>query len=51
VTHAGVIRAALAAGGVMPREQAAAESIAFGSVRLIGAPLGGTAGMRVCATS
>jgi len=51
VTHAGVIRAALAASGVMPREEAAVASIAFGSVRLIGPPLGGTAGIRACATS
>jgi alpha-ribazole phosphatase len=51
VTHAGVIRAALAASGAMPREEAAGASIAFGSVRSIGPPRDGVSGIRAFATS
>jgi alpha-ribazole phosphatase len=39
VTHAGVIRAALAAGGTLRREEAASAHIPFGSVHLIGPPV------------
>jgi alpha-ribazole phosphatase len=38
VTHAGMIRAALAASGRLPREEAASASIAFGSVHRIDPP-------------
>lgn len=39
VTHAGLIRAALAAGGTLRREEAASAHIPFGSVHLIGPPV------------
>jgi alpha-ribazole phosphatase len=39
VTHAGVIRAALAAAGALRQEEAASARIPFGSVHLIGAPV------------
>ena len=38
VTHAGVIRAALAASGALPRDEAASASIAFGSSYRVDAP-------------
>ena len=39
VTHAGVIRAALAASGALRREEAASVHIPFGSIHLIGPPV------------
>ena len=39
VTHAGVIRAALAASGELPRDEAASARIGFGSVHVVGPPL------------
>jgi alpha-ribazole phosphatase len=52
VTHAGVIRAALAASGALSREEAARSNIAFGSVHRIDPPSRGLPprGARPCAT-
>jgi alpha-ribazole phosphatase len=51
VTHAGVIRTALAASGALRREDAARASIAFGSVHLIDPParVPQPRGIRACA--